>query len=228
MQAGDTIIRDRTSADQYDEQARRTNWLGSEVVFGLVYEFIKPGESLLDIGIGSGLSSILFHRAGRRVFGLDGSSEVLQVCASKRFTADLKLHDLRDLPLPYPDRFADHLVCIAVLNSFKDLGPLFQEFSRIVDWHGILAFTVEEQKPGQTGSYPINRVEVGEQPKAGTAVRLYRHSRDYIAGILDHNGFDVLRSLEFVAFKYPAENTDVLFKVYVARKVHTKVESLST
>src|SRR5512142_151959 len=151
MQAGDTIIRDRLSADQYDEQARTSNWLGSEVVFGLAYEFIKPGESVLDIGIGSGLSSILFHRAGLRVFGLDGSAEVLQVCAAKHFTAELKLHDLRDLPLPYPDGFADHLVCIAVLNSFKDLAPLFHEFARIVDRQGILAFTVEEQKPGQAG-----------------------------------------------------------------------------
>jgi predicted TPR repeat methyltransferase len=225
---GDTIIRDRASADQYDEQARTSNWLGPEVIFGLVYEFIKPGESVLDIGIGSGLSSILFHQAGLRVFGLDGSSEVLQVCASKHFTTELKLHDLSDLPLPYPDRFANHLVCVAVLNSFEDLAPLFQEFVRIVDRQGILAFTVEEQKPGQTGSYAINRVEVGEQPKEETAVRLYRHSQEYIADILDQNGFDVLKSLEFVAFKYPAENTDVLFKAYIARKVHTKVASLST
>jgi hypothetical protein len=60
----DTIIPDRNSAFEYDRQARETNWLGPEVVFGLVYEYVKPGETLLDLGIGSGLSSIRFHQAG--------------------------------------------------------------------------------------------------------------------------------------------------------------------
>ena len=60
MQTNNTIIRDSQSAIGYDNQARKTNWFGPEVVFGLAYEFVKTGESLLDLGIGSGLSSILF------------------------------------------------------------------------------------------------------------------------------------------------------------------------
>ncbi len=218
MQTGDTIIPDGASAREYDEQARITGWYGPEIVFGLVYEYVKPGESVLDIGIGSGRSSIAFRKAGLRVFGLDGSSEVLKVCAAKNFTQGLKLHDLRDLPLPYPSRFANHIVSVAVLNSFQDLAPLFCEFGRVICGQGILAFTVECQKPGEADSYPINRVEVAEQPRAETAVRLYRHSDDYIGRTLERNAFRPLKSLEFVAFRYPAENRDVLFKVYVARK----------
>lgn len=219
MQTGDTIIQDSQSARDYDEQARATGWFGSEVVFGLVYEFIKPGEALLDIGIGSGLSSAPFHKAGLRVFGLDGSSEVLKVCAEKGFAVELKLHDLRQLPLPYPSQFANHLISVAVLNSFGDLRPLFAEFGRVIDEKGILAFTVEEQKPGEAESYPINRVEVSEQPRAESAVLLYRHSQATIEQLLEVNGFGLLKSLEFVAFKYPAENRDVMFKAYVARKL---------
>jgi predicted TPR repeat methyltransferase len=218
VQANDIIIRDSQSANGYDDQARATNWFGPEVVFGLTYEFVRPGDCLLDLGIGSGLSSILFHRTGLRVFGLDGSSEVLRVCKSKNFAEELKQHDLRDLPLPYPSQFCDHVVSIAVLNSFKDLASLFDEVARIMRVNGIFAFTVEEQKPGQQESYAINRVEVSEKPRDETAVRLYRHSEDCITRILGRNGFTLLKTLEFVAFKYPAENKDIFFKAYVARK----------
>src|SRR5512142_74872 len=206
MQTADTVIRDAASADGYDEQAKKTNWLGPDVIFGLAYEFVRPGESLLDVGIGSGLSSIPFHKAGLRILGLDASSELLRVCAAKGFAQELKLHDLRELPLPYPSQSMRHVIAVAVLNSFADLAPLFAEFARIMDERGILAFTVEDQKPGQSSSYPINRVELSEQPQEDSAVLLYRHSHATICQVLESNGFGLLKSLEFVAFHYPAEH----------------------
>jgi predicted TPR repeat methyltransferase len=214
----DTIIKDKKAAGEYDLQARLTHWHAPEVVFGLAYEFVNEGESLLDLGIGSGLSSIPFHKAGLRIYGLDGSSDVLEVCAAKGFTVELKQHDLRNLPLPYAARSFDHVICVAVLNSFKDLGPLFGDVSRIIKDEGIFAFTTEERKPGQNDHYAINPVEVSEKPDVETAVTLYRHSEAHINESLDRNGFSPLKSLDFLGFKYPAENTDIYFKATVARK----------
>ena len=219
MTQNDTIIRDSQAAIEYDNQARDTHWVGPEVVFGLVYEFVKPGDSVLDLGIGSGLSSILFHKAGLQVFGLDGSSEILKVCASKKFAVDLKQHDLRHVPLPYTSCFCDHIVSVAVLNSFSDLSPLFNEVARIIKVNGVFAFTIEEQKPDKEDSYAINRVAVSEKPDAKTAVKLFRHREDYIARLLKENDFVLLKALEFVAFRYPAENKDVSFKAHIAQKV---------
>jgi hypothetical protein len=51
-------------ATQYENQAAEIAWHGHEIMFGLMYEFVKPDETLLDIGIGTGLSSFLFHKAG--------------------------------------------------------------------------------------------------------------------------------------------------------------------
>jgi predicted TPR repeat methyltransferase len=125
---------------------------------------------------------------------------------------------LRDLPLPYPAGFFDHVLSIAVLNSFRNLDPLFQDIARIIKEQGVFAFTVEDLKPGQDEAYAINRVTVTEQPEPETAVHLFRHSEEYIARLLDQNGFVPLKAVEFLAFKYPAENRDVFFKAYVARK----------
>lgn len=218
MKTNSTIIQDSQTASEYDNQALKTNWFGPEVIFGLAYEYIMAGDSLLDLGIGSGLSSILFHKAGVHVSGLDGSGEILKVCASKGFAVELKQHDLSDMPFPYSSRFFDHVVSIAVLNSFSDLAPIFKEVGRIMKADGIFAFTVEERKLGQEESYPINRVEVSEEPREEAAVRLYRHSEDTISQLLGRNGFEQLKALEFVAFRYPAENKDIFFKAFVARK----------
>jgi predicted TPR repeat methyltransferase len=218
LDMNDTIIKDKKAADEYDLQAHLTHWHAPEVVFGLAYEYVNAGESLLDLGIGSGLSSIPFHKAGLHIYGLDGSSEVLQVCAAKGFTVELTTHDLRNLPLPYASRSFDHVICVAVLNSFKELGPLFGDVSRIMKNQGIFAFTTEERKPGQDDHYAINPVEVSEKPDVETAVMLYRHGDVTISETLERSGFSPLKTLEFLAFKYPAENTDIYFKATVARK----------
>ena len=170
----DTIIPDGKSAFEYDRQAKETNWLGPDVVFGLAYEYVRPGQTLLDLGIGSGLSSIRFHQAGLKIYGLDGSADVLEVCRAKGFAVDLKEHDLRDLPLPYASDSFDHVISVAVLNSFDDLSPLFKEVSRITKTPGLFAFTVEEQKPGQEDQYIINRVEVNELPEWLTVIAISR------------------------------------------------------
>jgi len=55
----------------------------------------------------------------------------------KGFAVDLRQHDLRDLPLPYASDSFDHVISVAVLNSFGDCGPLFKEISRIIKAPGL-------------------------------------------------------------------------------------------
>ncbi len=88
-----TTVRKAFTGDhvqQYDQKTLQANWLDPDIVFGLAYRYITPGESILDVGIGTGLSSILFHRAGLEVHGLDFSSEMLEVCAQKHLPPPLR------------------------------------------------------------------------------------------------------------------------------------------
>ena len=218
MKTGDTIIRDRQAAQEYDAQARRTNWHGNDVAFGMMAEYIHPGERLLDLGIGSGLSSILFHQAGLEIYGLDGSEEVLGVCRNKNFARDLRVHDLREFPYPYADRQFDHVVSVAVLNSFLDLDDIFREIARILKPKGMFAFTLEDRLEGESESYAINRVNVDEEANEEEAVLLYRHREDEVLSSLALAGYLIKKTLKFAAFFYPAEKRDVFFRVYVARK----------
>ena len=65
-------------AADYDAQVRAYDCHIADLLFGLCYEFTRPGQSLLDVGTGSELAAQPFARAGLQV-----GSELIQVISSK-------------------------------------------------------------------------------------------------------------------------------------------------
>jgi len=129
------------SAHDYDQQVVKYNWFGHEILFGMCVDYIRPGDFLLDVGIGTGLGSKLFSKFGLKVFGIDGSQEMLRICQSKCMTEDLQVFDLHNSPLPYSDHFFNHAVSCGVFHFFNELDSIFKEISRVIRPHGIFAFT---------------------------------------------------------------------------------------
>ena len=78
----DIKLHDRI-AGEYDSLVKKYNSHIHELLFGMCFEYVKPGDSLLDLGIGTGLSSFLFTKAGLHITGLDGSGEMLKECKKK-------------------------------------------------------------------------------------------------------------------------------------------------
>jgi len=182
-----------SDASEYDRKAEEYNWRGPEVAFGLAYAFVRPGESALDIGIGTGLGSFLFHRAGLRVYGMDHSAEMLDACRQKQFTADLKQHDLTVRPYPYETASMDHAICIGVLHFFGDLRPVFGEVTRIVRDDGIFVFIVEDRAPAEEAEYVLGP----EYTETGSSVTMCRHGTEEIGELLGDHEFALVRRLEF-------------------------------
>lgn len=217
MNSGSTSNSHGEHAADYDRQASEHGWHGHEAFFGLMYEFVKPGQTLLDIGIGTGLGSFLFHKTGLRISGFDSSQEMLDTCASKGFAAQLVRHDLQHVPFPYPPQSFDHVISLGVLNFFADLAPVFEEAARIIRPHGLFGFTVEERKPGQQAEYVIRTSGGAGRENEEEVVNMYRHSDAHIRGLLAGNGLTPLKGFEFLVDRRPAESMDIYFKAYVAR-----------
>jgi predicted TPR repeat methyltransferase len=207
-------IRPPSMAEGYDEGAEASVWLAPEVAFGLAYIHVEPGQSVLDLGIGTGLGSILFHKAGLRVHGMDISKEMLDVCQRKGFTADLQQHDLCVTPYPYTRGSMDHAVCVGVLNFFEDLRPVFREVGRILRDGGLFVFVVADRNAAEQ-----SRMIVGpEHTQADVHVTMYRHSVEQIEGWLQGSGFGMERSLEFVVYMDRRATVSLPAKAYLARK----------
>jgi len=182
----------------------------------MMYEFVKAGDALLDVGIGTGLGSVLFHKAGLEVSGFDHSRDMLEICGSKGFAANLVKHDLRTAPFPYQDASFDHVISLGVLNFYSDLSQVFSEVSRLLRPGGVFGFTVEEQKPGQQAEYTIRTGD--ESGDEASKVRMYRHADRSVKELLAQGGISVLKETEFLADRYPDQAIDICFKAYVCRK----------
>jgi predicted TPR repeat methyltransferase len=159
----------------YDDEAEACGWFGPEVAFGLAYTYVQSGQSILDIGIGTGLGSVLLRKAGLNVYGMDISPKMLDACRSKGLTA-LQLHDLGKPPYPHNSESMDDAVCTGVLNFFSDLSLVFEETARILRKGGLFAFVVGDRVEGE-----VHDVKVGpEHTKSERTVIMYRHSPEQI------------------------------------------------
>ncbi len=130
-------------AADYDNQVRVYDCYLADALFGMSYEYVHPGDSLLDVGIGSGLSSILFAKAGLSVYGMDFSPVMLDLCRAKGFAKELKQHNIQEAPWPYPAEAFDHVMCCGVMHFLSDLEPVFNETRRVIRAGGIFAFTTK-------------------------------------------------------------------------------------
>lgn len=137
--------------NDYDSKAEEYNWRGPEVAFGLSYSFVNPGESVLDIGIGTGLGSILFHKAGLHVYGMDVSTEMLEASRGKRFATDLKEHDLTVEPYPYDAGSLDHAVCLGRAQFLQRSATRFQRGRTYSARRRGLCFCSSRSRPWRRG-----------------------------------------------------------------------------
>ena len=197
-------------AEDYDSLSLQLENHAHEVIFGLVFEYITEGDNLLDLGIGTGLGSSLFHKAGLSIYGLDNSKEMLNICQEKDISRDLKLYDFKESHLPYDDQLFDQVISVGVFHFFQDLDRFFKETHRILKEGGIFSFTVKD-------SGTLVSREVNEKYD----MVIYGHSKGYLAELSQKYDFKTLKSLNFTSFKDLSKKESLSFKAYVLEKIIT-------
>ena len=199
-------------AKNYDRKAAAANWLDPAIVFGLTYRFVLPGDTLLDIGIGTGLSSELFHKAGLRIYGIDFSPEMLSCCKSKQMTEELKEHDLSAVPYPYDPDTMDHAVCTGVTHLFEDLRPIFREMSRILKPDGTFSLVVADC---DAAGSEIIRV-TSPHPLRGKKIAIHCYSEAHMQKLFETHHFEQVCCLSFRASGIAGQPGR--YKAYVVQK----------
>lgn len=178
-------LHDAYAAD-YDAQVQAYDCHIADVLFGLCYEYAQPGQRLLDVGIGTGLSAQLFAKAGLRVSGMDFAPVMLELCAAKKLAADLTLHDLAETPWPYAAAAFDHVVCCGVLHFLGNIEGIFDAARRVLAEGGTWAFTTKQ--PAGPGPFPEG---FDRQPAGGFDI--FAHPQAHVEALLSAHGFVALK-----------------------------------
>ncbi len=203
-------------AEKYDNDKETYRWNGPNVIFGLSFGYIEAGQSILDIGIGTGLGSQLFYKAGLKIYGMDMSPEMLMVCEKKGIAQDLRIHDLTITPYPYEASSINHAICVGVLNHFDNIKPVFSETSRILKNKGIFGFIVADRKNDEDAMFEVQH--------AGSCHQMYRHSTEQIYEYTKKTGFQILHELKFFVSEHNENNKANILKAYIAGKSVMQVE----
>jgi len=193
------------AASQYDAAVKEYGSYSHDVIFGMCYEFVKPGEKLLDLGIGTGLASIPFHKAGLKICGLDNSEEMLGICRARSFAEELFLHELPDKKFPFAENTFNHIISSGLFHFLGDLKNAFSEAERVMKNGGIFAFTFS----------PDSSVKEYITLPTGWGIDIRRHSPAYIRGLLEQNNFFLLKEQRLLMKGADKINYEMIFSVMV-------------
>lgn len=173
-------------AAEYDRQVGEYGCHIAEVLFGLCYEAVQPGQYLLEAGIGSGLCAALFAKAGLVIHGFDFSPAMLEICREKRIAADLIEHDLLQTPWPFLPNTYDILISCGVFHFVAELEAIFGEAERVLRTAGIFAFTTKVPTGLSNPEEKYARQMSGE-------FEIFSHFHSYIELLMGVNSFKILR-----------------------------------
>lgn len=195
-------------AAEYDSLALKYESYFSEIIFGLVYQHIKTEDKLLDLGIGTGLSSKLFHKAGLKISGIDISEKMLNICREKKIASDLKIFDLNQGYLPYSSQQFNHIIAVGLFNFFKDLDIFFKEANRVLKDGGTFSFTVKDSK-----------TDISIEKDEEYDMTIFGHSDAYIEHLIMKYHFNLDKRVRFLTLKSLKKRDYYQFNAYVLKKI---------
>ena len=194
-------------AQNYDEEVKAYDSFAHEAIFGMSYEFISANDSLLDIGIGTGLASENFAKAGLRISGLDNSKEMLGMCRANWISESLIEHDITQVPYPFAADAFDHIICCGVFHFFDDLSLFVSEVRRLLINSGTFSFSIA---PSDSASEFVRiPTEWG--------VPIFKHSRQFINQLLVANSLNLLKEQRILVKGADKKTYNMEFSVIVCR-----------
>ena len=135
---------------------------------------LQPGETVLDVGCGTGIAAAAAHAAGAQVVGLDGAPGMIAIARRDVPDVDFRVGDF--MSLPFGDGAFDAVISSHALLFADDRVGALREWRRVCRVGGRLSLSVpgpEERTPGTLYREVYGRHGVAttfDYPEAGDLV----------------------------------------------------------
>lgn len=150
---------------------------------------LRPGQTLLDAGCGSGVVGVLAAARGVAVTGLDASPTFINVARERCPTGSFAVGDLRK-PLPFDGESFDAIMFCNSLQFVPNAGDAVREAARVSKAGGRIAIAVFDAPEKCEGQKPIGAI-MSLLPAAPAASPFTLSQDDTLEQLVRDGGFDL-------------------------------------
>lgn len=147
------------AAQNYEKSRHGPLWEKEYETVRAIADTWEPGETVLDVPVGTGRFLPIYEAAGVEVHGVDVSPDMLAEAKKKDTSATLQVGDVFDLP--FADDTFDHAVCIRLLNwmDLAEVGQALREMARVTTGTLYVSVTVLIGPPRSSVARIIHKPE---------------------------------------------------------------------
>lgn len=216
-----TIDHFSKAAPDYDYVTNKCGYNTPHFIFSFHKEYIKVKQTVLDIGCGTGNLSILFHKAGLIVFGLDGSANMLNELNKKErliWTHEIDFENMEKLS--FESELFDHVSSSGLMYFIENPEKLFSEASRVIKPKGIFTFDIYSVIDSTEDNYCIcfENGLVYDKPEQKTAIKMYTHNSRIIVEMLERFNFRIVDKIRKDTFSNMTKRQYTYHTVFICEK----------
>lgn len=205
-----------TIAKELVENIKKTGknpWMDEELwreserdTFSICEKYIKDGDSVLDIGCGTGRMLSYFDNVTK--YGIDISIDMATMSAEKGIISCMGNVE----NLPYTDNSMDMIICTDVLEHVFDLYRTLLEINRVIKPDGYIILRVpqnEEMSPYLDPNYPFEYVHL--RMFSESSLRLYCTKVFDMEYLESKNSYEVFEGYAYKNFAWiPDKITEII------------------
>lgn len=216
-------------AEKYDEVTSRntTQWKAPEKANEFILPYVKPGDRVLDIGVGTGQSSKALHEKGCEITGIDIADGMLKE-AAKNFPKWrlIEANVGNGLPKEVKGEKFDVIISVGALEFVSDFSHLLRDTHTVLRKNGYFMFTYENLKEGskfQDKRTSSTHDFINKKHDESKTFFHYCRTPDEVEEVLSDADFEIIKQEEFIAYKKSKSDIPVFNVAVLTKKASRKV-----
>ena len=125
--------------DVYSKPDLRKEKAAVKVEKLLKHIMIDSSTIVLDLGCGGGyVARELYNKTNSQIYGIDSSKEAIQLSVDESKDTSIKYQKADITRLPFPNDFADVILCIGVIEHVREYECCLKEIKRVLKNNGLV------------------------------------------------------------------------------------------